>query len=90
MIMAEANPLQKDKADATTRSLSRHLKSQPEGLQQYIAAQRVLDPCRSVEKLHEFLPDCEKIPRASQHLQVTQWMPYIDGKKEHDALNSRM
>ncbi|MBW0567234.1 hypothetical protein O181_106949 [Austropuccinia psidii MF-1] len=39
-----------------TRSLSGHLQSQPEGLQQCIAAQRVPDPCRSVEKLHEFLP----------------------------------
>ncbi|MBW0593295.1 hypothetical protein O181_133010, partial [Austropuccinia psidii MF-1] len=67
-----------------------HLKSQPEGLQECIAAQRVPDPCRSVEKLHEFLPDCEKIPGSSQHMQVTQWMEFIDGKEEHDALNSRM
>ncbi|MBW0588860.1 hypothetical protein O181_128575 [Austropuccinia psidii MF-1] len=90
VIMAEANQLQKDKADTTTRSLSGHLKSQPEGLQQCIAAQRVPDPCRSVEKLHEFLPDCERIPGQSQHLQVTQWMESIDLKEEHDALHSRM
>ncbi|MBW0588285.1 hypothetical protein O181_128000 [Austropuccinia psidii MF-1] len=32
----------------------------------------------------------EKIPGPSQHLQVTQWMESIDGKEEHDALNSRM
>ncbi|MBW0590976.1 hypothetical protein O181_130691, partial [Austropuccinia psidii MF-1] len=63
---------------------------QPEGLQQCIAAQRVPDPCRSVEKLHEFLPDCVKIPGPSQNLQVNQWMASIDGKEEHDALNSRM
>ncbi|MBW0579717.1 hypothetical protein O181_119432 [Austropuccinia psidii MF-1] len=42
------------------------------------------------KKLHEFLPDCGKIPGPSQHLQVTQWMASIDGKEEHDALNSRM
>ncbi|MBW0517862.1 hypothetical protein O181_057577, partial [Austropuccinia psidii MF-1] len=78
------------RADTTTRHLSRHLQSQPEGLQKCIAAQRVPDLCRSVEKLHEFLPDCEKIPGPSQHLQVTQWMASIDGKEEHDALNSRM
>ncbi|MBW0519700.1 hypothetical protein O181_059415 [Austropuccinia psidii MF-1] len=63
---------------------------QPEGLQQCIAAQRVPDPCRSVKKLHEFLPDCERIPGPSQHLQVTLWMASIDGKEEHDALKSRM
>ncbi|MBW0468446.1 hypothetical protein O181_008161 [Austropuccinia psidii MF-1] len=26
----------------------------------------------------------------SQHLQVTQWMEYIDGKEKHDTFNSRM
>ncbi|MBW0584888.1 hypothetical protein O181_124603 [Austropuccinia psidii MF-1] len=77
-------------ADTATRSLSGHLKSQPEGLQRCISAQRVPDPCRSVEKLHEFLTDCEKIPGPSQHLQVSQWMASIDGKEEHDSLNSRM
>ncbi|MBW0576032.1 hypothetical protein O181_115747, partial [Austropuccinia psidii MF-1] len=59
-----------------------HLQRQPEGLQQCIAAQRVPDPCRSMGRLHEFLPDCEKIPGPSQHLQVTQWMASIDGKEE--------
>ncbi|MBW0585294.1 hypothetical protein O181_125009 [Austropuccinia psidii MF-1] len=78
------------RADTATRRLSGYLQSQPEGLQQCIAAQRVPDPCKSVEKLHEFLPDCEKIPGPSQHFQVTQWMVSIDGKEEHDALNSRM
>ncbi|MBW0495804.1 hypothetical protein O181_035519 [Austropuccinia psidii MF-1] len=92
MIMAEANRLQKDKgqADTATRSLSGYLQSQPEGLQQCTAAQRVADPCRSVEKLHECLPDCEKVSGPSQHLQVTQWVASIDGKEEHDAINSRM
>ncbi|MBW0465513.1 hypothetical protein O181_005228 [Austropuccinia psidii MF-1] len=92
MIMAEANQLQKDKgqAERTTRSLIGHKKSQPEGLQKCISAQRVPDPCRSVEKLHEFLGDCEKVPWPSQNLQVTQWMASIDGKEVHDAFNSRM
>ncbi|MBW0581618.1 hypothetical protein O181_121333 [Austropuccinia psidii MF-1] len=40
------------RAETTTRSLSGHLQSQPEGLQQCTAAQRVQDPSRSVEKLH--------------------------------------
>ncbi|MBW0551657.1 hypothetical protein O181_091372 [Austropuccinia psidii MF-1] len=73
-----------------TRSLSGHIQSHPEGLQQCIAAQRVPYPCRYVEKLHEFLPNYEKTPGPSQHLQVTQWMASIYGKKEHDAFNSRM
>ncbi|MBW0497397.1 hypothetical protein O181_037112 [Austropuccinia psidii MF-1] len=79
-----------DRADTTTRSPSGHIQSQPEGLQQCTAAQRVPDPCRSVEKLPEFLPDCEKIPGPSQHLQITQWMASIDGKEEQNAFNSRM
>ncbi|MBW0504433.1 hypothetical protein O181_044148 [Austropuccinia psidii MF-1] len=63
-----------NRADTTTRSLSGHFQSQPEGLQQCIASQRVSHPCRFVEKLHEFLPDCENIPGPSQKLQVTQWV----------------
>ncbi|MBW0594185.1 hypothetical protein O181_133900 [Austropuccinia psidii MF-1] len=51
---------------------------------------RVSDPCRSVEKLHEIIPDCKKIPGSSQYLQVTQWMASTDGKEEYDAFNSRM
>ncbi|MBW0553785.1 hypothetical protein O181_093500 [Austropuccinia psidii MF-1] len=65
-------------------------KCQPEGLQQCTTAQRVQDPCRSVEKLHELIPDCKKIPGSSQHLQVTQLMASIDGKEEYDAFNGRM
>ncbi|MBW0593283.1 hypothetical protein O181_132998 [Austropuccinia psidii MF-1] len=90
--MSEANQFQKDKgqADTATRSLCGHIQSQPEGLQQCISEQRVPDPCRSVGKLHEFLPYCEKISGPSQHLQVTQWLEYIDGKEEHDTFNRRM
>ncbi|MBW0523776.1 hypothetical protein O181_063491 [Austropuccinia psidii MF-1] len=47
-----------NRADTATRSLSGYIESQPEVLQQCISAQGVPDPCRSVEKLHEFLPDC--------------------------------
>ncbi|MBW0592964.1 hypothetical protein O181_132679, partial [Austropuccinia psidii MF-1] len=47
------------RADTATRSLSGHLQSHPEGLQQCTAAQTVPDPCRSVEKLHELIPDCK-------------------------------
>ncbi|MBW0568973.1 hypothetical protein O181_108688 [Austropuccinia psidii MF-1] len=68
---AENTVLPSKRADTTTRSLSGHLQSQAEGLRQCIAAQRVPDACRSVEKLHEFLPDCEKFPEPSQHLRVT-------------------
>ncbi|MBW0539750.1 hypothetical protein O181_079465 [Austropuccinia psidii MF-1] len=46
--------------------------------------------CISVEKLHKFLPDCEKIPGPSQNLKVPQWMASIDGKEEHYSFNSIM
>ncbi|MBW0521240.1 hypothetical protein O181_060955 [Austropuccinia psidii MF-1] len=82
---ADNTVLPSNGAETATRSLSGNLQSHPEGLQQYIAAQRVPDPCRSVEKLHELLPDCEKIPRPSQHFLFTQCMASIDGKEEHDA-----
>ncbi|MBW0590120.1 hypothetical protein O181_129835 [Austropuccinia psidii MF-1] len=78
------------RADTATRSLSGHLKSQPEGLQQCTAAQRVPDPFRSVGKLHQLIPDCKRIPGSSQHLQATQWMASIDGKEEYDSFNSRI
>ncbi|MBW0588265.1 hypothetical protein O181_127980, partial [Austropuccinia psidii MF-1] len=77
-------------ADTFTRSISEHIKSQPQGLQQCIAAQSVPVACIYVEKLHEFLPDCEEIPGPSQHLQVSQWMAPIYEKEEHDAFNSKI
>ncbi|MBW0551176.1 hypothetical protein O181_090891 [Austropuccinia psidii MF-1] len=87
---ADDTILPSKRADNATRSLSGHLQSQPEGLQQCTAAQRVPDPCRSVGKLHELIPDCKKAPGSSQNLQVTQWMASINGKEEYDAFNSRM
>ncbi|MBW0547233.1 hypothetical protein O181_086948 [Austropuccinia psidii MF-1] len=87
---ADNTVLPSNRANTTARSLSRHIKSQPEGLKQCITAQRVPDPFRSVEKMHEFLLDFEKFPGPSQHLKVTQWMASIDGKEEHDAFNSIM
>ncbi|MBW0527497.1 hypothetical protein O181_067212 [Austropuccinia psidii MF-1] len=56
---ADNTILPPNRTGTATRSLSGHIKSQPEGLQQSTAAQTVPDPCRSVEKLHEFLPDEE-------------------------------
>ncbi|MBW0531178.1 hypothetical protein O181_070893 [Austropuccinia psidii MF-1] len=87
---ADNTVLPSNRANTATRSLSGHVKSQPEGLKQCIKAQRVPDHSRSVEKLHELLPDCKKVPGPSQHVQVTQWMASIDGKEEHDALNRSM
>ncbi|MBW0593908.1 hypothetical protein O181_133623, partial [Austropuccinia psidii MF-1] len=89
------NKLSNSEADDTIlhskrAELSGHLQSQPEGLQQCTAAQRVPDTCRSVGKLHELIIDCKKVPRSSQHLQVTQWMESIDGKEEYYAFDSRM
>ncbi|MBW0575385.1 hypothetical protein O181_115100 [Austropuccinia psidii MF-1] len=87
---ADDTSLPSNRAGTSTRSLSGHLQSQQEGLQQCISVQRIPDTCRSVKKLHEFLPDCEKIPGPSQYLKFTQWMASIDRKEEHDAFNRRM
>ncbi|MBW0513002.1 hypothetical protein O181_052717 [Austropuccinia psidii MF-1] len=68
-------------ADTATRSLSVHIQRQSEGLQKCIAAQRVPDPCISVEKMHEFLPDCENIwghPNTCKLL--NGWHPLMEKK----------
>ncbi|MBW0498718.1 hypothetical protein O181_038433 [Austropuccinia psidii MF-1] len=49
---ADNTILPSNRADTMTQSLSGHIQSQPEGVQQCIAAQRVPNPCRSVEKMH--------------------------------------
>ncbi|MBW0585933.1 hypothetical protein O181_125648 [Austropuccinia psidii MF-1] len=87
---ADKTILPSKRAETATRSLSGHLQSQPEGLQQCIAAQKVPHPSRPLQKIHEFLPDCETMCGPSHHLQVTQWMASIYGKEEHDSLNSRV
>ncbi|MBW0475529.1 hypothetical protein O181_015244 [Austropuccinia psidii MF-1] len=69
---ADNTVLPSKRADTTIRALSGHIQRQSEGLQQCLEEQRVPDPCRSVEKLHEFLPDCEKVSGPSHHLQATQ------------------
>ncbi|MBW0485443.1 hypothetical protein O181_025158 [Austropuccinia psidii MF-1] len=79
-----------NRADNATRSLSGHIQSQPQGLKHCIAAQRVPDPSISVEKLHELLPNCEKISGPSQHFQVTQWMASIVGKEKYYAFYRRI
>ncbi|MBW0463954.1 hypothetical protein O181_003669 [Austropuccinia psidii MF-1] len=87
---ADNTVLPSKRAENTTRIFSGHIQSQPEGLQQFLSAQRVPDLFRCVEKLHELLPDFEKIFRPSQHLKVTQWMESIDGKEKNDTFNRRM
>ncbi|MBW0464427.1 hypothetical protein O181_004142 [Austropuccinia psidii MF-1] len=78
------------RSDTITRSLSGHLQSQPEGIQQGFAAEIVPDPCRSMENLPQFLAYCKKTPEPFQNLKVTHWMASVDGKEKDDALNSRM
>ncbi|MBW0474935.1 hypothetical protein O181_014650 [Austropuccinia psidii MF-1] len=87
---ADNTSLPSNRSDTATRSLNGHIQSQPEGLHQCIASQRVPDPFRSVKKLHDFLPDCEKIPGPSQNLQFTIWMASIYGKEKYEAFNSRI
>ncbi|MBW0515117.1 hypothetical protein O181_054832 [Austropuccinia psidii MF-1] len=85
---ADNTVLASNRADTTTRSLSGHIQSQPEGLQQCIAAQRVPNPCRCVENLHEFLPDCEKIPGPSQNL-IEEKQPSITQESAKNRSSSK-
>ncbi|MBW0534023.1 hypothetical protein O181_073738 [Austropuccinia psidii MF-1] len=78
------------RSQSDTEGQGGHLQIHPEGLQQCTEGQGVPDPCRSVDKLHELIPDGKKIPGSSQYLQVTQWMASINGKEEYDAFNSIM
>ncbi|MBW0587891.1 hypothetical protein O181_127606 [Austropuccinia psidii MF-1] len=87
---ADNTILPSQRADTATRSLSGHIQRQPQSIQQCPAVQGVPEPCRSVERLHEFLPECEKIPGPSQYLKISQWMASIDGEEKHDALDTRM
>ncbi|MBW0472831.1 hypothetical protein O181_012546 [Austropuccinia psidii MF-1] len=74
--------LPSNRADTATRSLSVHIQSQTEGLQQFPAAERVPDPCRSVQKLHEFLRDCEKVSGPSSTCKLLNgWHPLMEKKK---------
>ncbi|MBW0562411.1 hypothetical protein O181_102126 [Austropuccinia psidii MF-1] len=79
---ADNTILPSQRAETTTRSLSGHIQSQPQSLQQCPAVQGVPDPCRSVKKLHEFLTDCEKTPGPSQYLKIAQ-LSACDSKPEH-------
>ncbi|MBW0579996.1 hypothetical protein O181_119711 [Austropuccinia psidii MF-1] len=47
------------RAYTSTRSLSWHIQSQPECIQQFTSAQILSNRRRPLEKLNEFLPDCE-------------------------------
>ncbi|MBW0471595.1 hypothetical protein O181_011310 [Austropuccinia psidii MF-1] len=87
---ADNTALPSNRAYTSTRSLSGHLQIQPEGLQRFTKAQRLSNPFRSVRKLNELLPDCEKIFGPSQYLQVTQWVASIDVKEKYDPFNQRM
>ncbi|MBW0548368.1 hypothetical protein O181_088083, partial [Austropuccinia psidii MF-1] len=87
---ADNTILPSQRADTATRSPSGHIQSQPQSLQQCPAVPGVPDPCISVEKLHEFLPDCEKIPGPSKYLQIFAWMASIYGEEKHDALDTTM
>ncbi|MBW0568456.1 hypothetical protein O181_108171 [Austropuccinia psidii MF-1] len=87
---ADNTVLPSKRADTTTRNLIGHLQNHPEGIQNCIAAKRVPDPCRSVGKLHKFLPDCEKFlghPITFKLLNGRR--PFME-KKNYDAFNSRM
>ncbi|MBW0569733.1 hypothetical protein O181_109448 [Austropuccinia psidii MF-1] len=87
---ADNTILPSKRADTPTTSLSGHIQRQPQCIQQHTSVEGVPDPCRPVEELHEFLPDCEKITGPFQYLQIAQWMASINGEEKHDAVDTRM
>ncbi|MBW0592771.1 hypothetical protein O181_132486 [Austropuccinia psidii MF-1] len=86
---ADNTILPSQRADTATRSLSGHIQSQPQSVQQCPAVQGVPDLCRSVEKVHELLPDFKKLVGPSQYLKIAQLMVSIDGEEKHNALETR-
>ncbi|MBW0491631.1 hypothetical protein O181_031346 [Austropuccinia psidii MF-1] len=78
---ADKTVLPSKTAKTTTRSLSRHFKSQPEGLQQCIAAQRVPDPCRSVENcMNSYLTVREFMRHPKTCKLLNGWHPLMEKK----------
>ncbi|MBW0534284.1 hypothetical protein O181_073999 [Austropuccinia psidii MF-1] len=77
----KGNRCDNGRGQSVTEGKGGHIKSQPQSLQQCTAVQGVPDPCRSVEKLHELLPDCDKTAGPSQYLKIAQWIASIDGEE---------
>ncbi|MBW0516304.1 hypothetical protein O181_056019 [Austropuccinia psidii MF-1] len=78
---ADNSVLPLNRADTATRSLSESIQSQPEGLEQCIAAPRVPDSHRSLEKLHKFLSDYGKILAHSNTCKLLNgWHPLMEKK----------
>ncbi|MBW0496631.1 hypothetical protein O181_036346 [Austropuccinia psidii MF-1] len=82
--------LPSSRAETSTRSLNGHMKSNPECIQKFTSTQRGSNSRRSLENLHEVLPDCEKASGPYQYFQVTEWRESIYEKEVNNAFNSRI
>ncbi|MBW0528321.1 hypothetical protein O181_068036 [Austropuccinia psidii MF-1] len=73
--------LPSNRADTAPKSLSRRLESQPKGLQQFIAAQRVPDPCRSVKNcLNSYLTVRKFLGHPNTCKLLNGWHPLMEKK----------
>ncbi|MBW0575105.1 hypothetical protein O181_114820 [Austropuccinia psidii MF-1] len=78
---ADNTILPSNRAYTATRSLSGHLKSHPEGLQQCIAAQRVPDLCISVENcINSYLTVRKFLGHPSTCKLLNGWNPLMEKK----------
>ncbi|MBW0549366.1 hypothetical protein O181_089081, partial [Austropuccinia psidii MF-1] len=87
---ADSTILPSKRAETATRNLSGHIKSQPEGIQKCTSTQRVSNSSTPLKKLHELLPDCEKVSEPYQYFHITEWVASNDGKEAQAAVDSRM
>ncbi|MBW0542558.1 hypothetical protein O181_082273 [Austropuccinia psidii MF-1] len=78
---ADNTVLPSNTADTATSSLSGNLQTHPEGLQQCIAAQRIPDPCRSVEKrMNPYLTVKKFLVHPNTCKLLNGWHPLMEKK----------
>ncbi|MBW0591139.1 hypothetical protein O181_130854, partial [Austropuccinia psidii MF-1] len=77
-------------ADTATISLSGHIQSQPQSIQQFPAVQGVPDPCRSVKNcMNSYLTERKFLGHPDTWELLNGWHPLME-KKKHDSLDTRM
>ncbi|MBW0535721.1 hypothetical protein O181_075436 [Austropuccinia psidii MF-1] len=59
-------------------------------MQQCTSTQKVSNPRRPLKKVHELLPDYEKVSESSQYWEVPQWIASIYGKDKNGTFNTRI
>ncbi|MBW0527347.1 hypothetical protein O181_067062 [Austropuccinia psidii MF-1] len=78
---ADNTVLHSNKADTAIKSLSGYIESQLEGLQQSTAAQKVPDPCRSVENcMNSYMTVRKYLEHPNTCKLLNGWHPFMEKK----------